>query len=262
MKICFEATRRGISLRWSPSIDRPTVERPIVADGEEMTRESLRQMILDEAGHFLRDMEWRYKQARDLYEEVGLRGLASGNVIPLPSRKITAEDIDDTRHRLTGYTVTANSPGAGSIAWAGLHIVYNGVDYTVVDGNTALKYVWFVKPGSGTSATLSMSNTKPTLTADDILVFINNGGTPIVAASDGAASLPRIVGDNAVDNGAIVANAVDTAKLANNAVDSTKLADGAVSTSLKLADNIVSGTKLTAGAVSPTKLNILAHVLY
>lgn len=219
----------------------------------------LRPFLVDDLGRTLDDIEWRFGQA--LAREAGLPG----------ARQVTAEDLDTTQHVLTGYTVTNNSPIAGSIAWASLHIVYAGVDYTITDGNTALKYAYFVKPGSGTSATLTLSNTKPTLGPDDLLVFINNGGTAIVAGASASASLPNVVANGAVDSSAIAAGAVGTtalaggavtgAILATGAVGSTNIAGGAVGTAA-LASGAVTSTILAAGAVTATRLSILDHVLY
>lgn len=260
------------------------------------TRDEVRSVVLQEAGHFLEDFEWRYKQARDLYEEMQLleavkelpEGAVTvdqgGNIIPFRSRKLTAEDINDTTHRLTGYTVTPNSStsptvtaAAGNFAWAGLHIVYRGVDYTIADGAGGLtnKYFTFVyttvtTTGSTGTASLAASTTKPTLAADDILVFINpptnaaagtSAGTPIVAASDANGSLPRIVGNATVDTAALQASAVTSNELGTNAVIAGKIANGAVNSNLLFTTGVVDSGALGPGAATASKLNILSHIL-
>jgi len=117
------------------------------------------------------DAERRLAQAREIEQAVAM-GRARATV--------HTEDLNVGFHMIDGYTLTANSPAAGSIAWASLHVVLLGIDYTITDGNTANKYAWFVKPAAGvTTATLQTSNTLPVLGANDALIFVNNGGTPI-----------------------------------------------------------------------------------
>jgi len=147
----------------------------------------LRSMIHDEFAAAVADVERRLGQAREL-ERSALLG---------ERRQVHAEDLNLTKFMIDGYTLTANSPVAGSIAWSSLHVVFMGVDYTIADANTALKYAWFVKPGSGTTATLQTSNTMPTLGANDALIFINNGGTPISVLES---SVAYAVGPGAIGN--------------------------------------------------------------
>src|SRR3954471_8087747 len=107
---------------------------------DQSTREEIKSLLYDELSHFLNDIEFRLAQT-----------YAVTNRQPM----LYAEDICDNIHRITGYTVTANSPSGGSIAWASVHIVYNGVDYTLTNGNTALKYTWF---DAALSTTVLQSN--------------------------------------------------------------------------------------------------------
>ena len=129
---------------------------------------------------------------------------------------------------LDGYTLTANSPTAGKIAWSSLHVVFLGVDYTITDGNTLDKYVWFVKPASGTTATLTTGAALPALGPNDSLIFVNNGGTPI-SALETAVSY-------AVGAGVIGAAQLDTATsqllstLQANDIALQSAVDGAIST--------------------------------
>lgn len=159
---------------------------------------SLRNFMHEEFAHFLTDIEFRVKQAYDVTN----RSLSGTGMV-------YAEDLHLMSHQITGYTMTSNSPTAGSIAWTAVHIVFNGVDYTCADGNTASRYVWFIKPASGTTASLSTSNIKPVLGPNDCLVFVNNAGTPINAVG---ATIPVALADGAVDTNAIQAGAVTSAK--------------------------------------------------
>ena len=159
----------------------------------------LRALIHDEMAAAVADVERRLGQSREL-EQSALFGAV---------RSVHAEDLNLDKHIIDGYTLTANSPIAGSIAWSAVHIVYLGVDYLATDGNTALKYTWFVKPGTGTAVTLTSSNTMPTLGADDAIIFINNGGVPISSLSSSIAY-------------AVGADVIGTTQIANGAVTSTK----------------------------------------
>lgn len=238
-----------------------------------LLRPALRDAIHAECGHVLRDIEWRYAQARDLLNEAA----GSNTLEPRGLRKLTAEDFNVLRHQLTGYTVTnnVNATGAatpGSIRWQSLHIVYAGVDYTIADGASLLKYHSFVKPASGTTASLTSSDTKPTLGQDDLLVFVNNGGIATVAASDGSASLPAVVANGAVDTSALADGAVQGTKILDQGIGANKLGTGSINAATMffgkvvntgaLADNAVTATQLNGGSVTATKLNVLSHTLY
>lgn len=225
----------------------------------------IENILHDKLAHFLTDIDFRISQANAIVDRGTTAGAREG--------KVYAEDLNLIgRHFLTGYTITANTPAAGSIAWANLHVVYNGVDTTLTDGNTALKYAWWSP--TTTPTVVQVSNTKPVLAAGEVLLFVNTGGTPKVMLSDTNQSLPSVLGDASVDSGAIIANAVTTAAIATNAVTSNELAanavtagqlaDGAVTrvaqlaanvvTSAAIADNAITSTEILANAVTSAKV--------
>ena len=72
--------------------------------------------------------------------------------------------------------ITDNSPGAGSIAWTGVTIEYKGTTYTIANGNSAMKFLWW---DFDSPTALQESDTLPTLVDDDgdIIVFLNLSGT-------------------------------------------------------------------------------------
>ena len=327
MKICLEATAGKISLnvtlpafvtaafdavaRTARAIEEDTrpalaptsfYERhPLESPGTAVTRDDVRQVVLAEAGHVLTDLEWRLSQARDLVADAhqlaatvdarlgdGVILPSSANVVPI-RRQITAEDINSTSHQLTGYTVTSNTPIAGSIQWVALQIIYKGVQYNVtVDGtaagsttgNTALRFAYFVKASFVTVVTaastdavtgvvtpavfsgmLTASATKPSLTADDLLVFVNTTGTVYVAGADSAASLPGVIADAAVDNGALQTDAVTGIKILANSIGSGKLGTGAINLATQFNAGVVTATVLGRSAVTAASLNTTAHTL-
>lgn len=147
-------------------------EQPSIPEGFDIMAlvDAIKAGVRHEMDAAVADIERRLAQAREIE-----RAIETG----IPRQTIHAEDLNLGFAMIDGYTLTANSPAAGSIAWASLHVVLEGIDYTIADANTNLKYAWFVKPGSGTTATLQTSNTMPVLGAKDALIFINNTGTPI-----------------------------------------------------------------------------------
>lgn len=216
-----------------------------------MTKSDLRAFMHEEFSHFLSDIEYRLKQT---YE---VAGRVAGNALD----KVYAEDLSLSSHLITGYTMSSNTPSAGSIAWTAVHIVFAGVDYTIADGNTANKYAWFVKPGSGTTATLQTGNTKPTLTPNDCLVFVNNSGTAVNALTS---SIPVVLADGAVDAGAIMNGAVTADKTnfyttlsnaitaaQNDADAAIALADGSISTYYQQTAPWPNGDATAGGATNP-----------
>lgn len=188
----------------------------------------------------------------------------------LPHR-ITSEMLNLARPILDGFTISDNSPLAGSIAWADCNIVYKGTKHTITNGNTNLKYVYWTL--ATTPTTFKTSATKPTLTDDDILICINDGGIHRLTVGEGRMVNGAAVLDGSISSGELGSGAVTTAKLASGAVDSTILASGAVTTAklasgavdatalasnsvttAKLAANAVDGTKISSGAVGTTQL--------
>jgi len=247
---------------------------------EESLDDVVTKILEGKLHNLLKDAAWRIKSAAD------------------GDGKITAEMLNISKHLLTGYTITDNSPTAGKIAWADLHIVYKGTDYTITDGNTDLKYSWWDYSATPNTV-LQSTGTKPTMTEDDILVFINESGvhhTVMSRAIPGAALLDSSVtqyelgsasvvatkiADGAVTEGKVGALAISSGKLADLAVlegkigslavTEAKLAALAVATG-KMADLAVTEGKLAAGAVtaakvgdgviSTKKLNLTSHFIY
>lgn len=176
--------------------------------------------------------------------------------------RIHTSDLNIATHMLDGYVFTNNSPAAGSVAWADVNIVYKGQTYTITNGNTTYKYIFW--QFSATDKTkLQTSNTKPILTQDDILIGVNDGGiftltmapgklTPGSALLDGSVGTNEL-GTNAVTTAKIAASAITTNELASGAVTEVKLGANAVTTA-KIASNAVTANELSNGAVTNAKL--------
>lgn len=189
-----------------PEVDSaPTTDEPVPvittlrAEGEpaappEVVDGDLVSQLREEMRAAVADIEWRLAQQYELK-------LREATGAPMVDH-LYVEDINDGVHRMTGYTVTNNTP-AGGITWASLHIVFKGVDYTIADGNTTNKYAWFVKPGSGTTATLVTGNTFPTLGPEDALIFVNNAGVArsVLEESVPSAVMPGSISQASIDAG-------------------------------------------------------------
>ena len=230
------------------NIEQPSARVSVPTEAVSVSTEStpdlaqqVRNVVYNEMSHFLSDIEFRVKQAYDVENRQGGIG-----------HKVYAEDLNLQKHQVTGYTITANSPTAGSVAWASVHVVYNGTDYAITDGNTANKYIWFDPAATNGTTTLQSSNTKPDLTAkpDAALLFVNNGGTPVDVLKS---SMPVALANGAVDSSSILSGAVGSGALASGAVTSTAIASGAVGSGA-LASGAVTSTAIASGAVGSTQL--------
>lgn len=183
--------------------------------------EDIISQLRKEMDHKVADVEWRLAQA---YEQK-LRTLTGG----APVDMVTVEDINDGVHRLTGYTLTNNTP-AGGITWASLHVVFKGVDYTIANGSltSAQKYAWFVKPASGTAATLQVGAAMPTLGPEDALIFVNNNGVGVSALES---SVPAALPSGVVTSAALASDVSGLlTQLQNDLLLAQNTADGAVQT--------------------------------
>lgn len=159
--------------------------------------------------------------------------LADGAVtnMKLAAGAVTEAKTNWQTHLLSDYGIADNTPMVGFISWSGVKIVYKGVEYEVMDGSTDKLYVWwdFDYP-----TIMQTAQTLPTMTDDDVLVFLNKNGTHLV--------VPKAT---VVDGSLLVSESVLTDALAANAV-----------TAIKLAANAVTTVALSAGAVTAEKINV------
>lgn len=209
----------------------------------------IENVLHDKLSHFLDDITFRIGQAYEVAERAG--GGGKGTVY--------AEDLNiKDRVFLTGYAITNNTPAAGSIAWTDLHVVYNGVDYSITNGNTALQYVYFTPPltapAAGTTTALKFSAAKPVLADGDVLLFVNEAGVARNMLSDTNASMPRIVATNAIDADSIATNAVTRDAIKNSEIVAGKLAQGSINNANLLTNKVITSTVLADSAVTGLQL--------
>jgi len=144
---------------------------------------------------------------------------------------------------LTGDSWSDDTPAAGSISWNEHTLVFNGVAYTIVAGNTSNTYVYF--DGTTTYAT---SNTIPTLTNSQFNIAVNNSGVADLAWM-GVCRIPTAI----IGTAAIADAAIATAKIADLAVIEAKIDDLAVGTA-KIAELAVVGAKIANATIGSAKI--------
>jgi len=244
------------------------------------TDQDIRNLMHDEFNHFLTDIEYRLKQTYEVERRVinaaehglsdsSIERLSNARVPVMAGGSVYAEDLSLNTHMITGYTVTANTPAAGQIAWTNLHIVFGGVDYTVADGNAATTdyYLWFqlstaTTTGATGTATLQKNivTNKPTLTNGDAIVFLNNAGTPVKVME---MNIPPVVANNAVDAGAIQSLAITAGKIANNTITATQISNTANITGTQLSSTagLVGGQLASNANIAGTQISPTANLV-
>ena len=100
----------------------------------------------------------------------------SGNASTQTSSYSTTPKVDNNLLKHTiDKAFSDNSPSAGYVSWAGVHVYYDGVVYEIADGNTNKKYIYWDKSVSTTE--FQTSDDLPTLDNEDFLVATNDGGS-------------------------------------------------------------------------------------
>ncbi|KYD09645.1 hypothetical protein [Saccharococcus caldoxylosilyticus] len=166
--------------------------------------------------------------------------------------RVHSHDLNLATHLLDGYVFTNNSPQAGYVAWTDVNIVYKGVTYTITNGNTNKKYIWWDFDATDNTK-LQASDTKPTLTVDDVLIGINEGGTFHLTMAPGKMTPGGALLDGSVGSNELATGAVTTAKLADLAITSQKISDSAI-TETKIASNAITSVKIASNAVDSSKI--------
>lgn len=90
------------------------------------------------------------------------------------AHSVEVDKLSVLTHILSGATWADNSPVAGSVAWSGAKMTYNGHTYTIANGNTNKKYIWW---DLDNSTAFQTSDAKPAITDDDCIVAYNDAGT-------------------------------------------------------------------------------------
>lgn len=135
-------------------------------------------------------------------------------------------------------TLSANSPSAGYISWTAFSIRYGDVSRDIAAGNTNKRYAYWLWNGGNPASTLTVADELPTtLTADDLVLFVNRGGIPVNAQSA-----------NVIEGSLIATESIIGSSLQANTVDATRIQ----------ADTLTS-REIKAGAITASELSLSSY---
>lgn len=144
-------------------------------------------------------------------------------------------------------TFTDNSPGAGSVAWEKVIVEYSGNQYTITDGNTSDKWIYWEL---ATPTVFAHSATFPTTSSDSILIGANTTGTFRNAWKSGqGVNAEAVVGTLVaaqIAADAITADKIDVAQLSAISADLGTITAGTVTgATLQTTATASRGVKIT-----------------
>lgn len=182
---------------------------------------------------------WYWARTQDLSDNTSVTEAGSVNATTatvvstdIGTFAITASKIYTRIPILDGDTWTDNSPSPGYVAWNSHTIYYNGVAYTMVAGNTNLKYIYW---GMG-NTTYFTSDTNPAFGTDyEFVIATNISGTHDLAWN---AIANQVIGSAYIQD-----LAVTNAKIANLAVDNAKIND-------------LNAIKINAGDIATARMQV------
>lgn len=147
------------------------------------------------------------------------------------------------------YAITNNSPSPGYVRWTDVNIQYKGVSYSITDGYTNYRYIYWL---AATPTSFVVSDTFPLLGMDDLLVFLNKDGISMVVPTatilDGGLIVP-----GSIYASAIAANTITGGQIAAGTISAANIAAGTITTD-KIAANTIGAGNIAAGAVIADKI--------
>ena len=148
---------------------------------------------------------------------VGSLNLALDAVLPehLSAAAIKAAQPQWATHALNkDYVVINNSPLNGYIAWQNVKITYKGEEYSVIDGNTNMRYIWW---DYNYPTVMQTTDDFPELTDDDVLVFFNKFGAhltvPGATVLDGGLIVPGTITADALAAACVLAKHIGAGEI-------------------------------------------------
>jgi len=191
--------------------------KPIIEDAEQViTHDEEGNAVIDP--NKLADKMVGLNHALQIAEKaVGSLNLALDAVLPehLSAAAIKAAQPQWATHALNkDYTVINNSPLAGYIAWQNVKITYKGEEYSVIDGNTNMRYIWW---DYNYPTVMQTTDDFPELTDDDVLVFFNKFGAhltvPGATVLDGGLIVPGTITADALAAACVLAKHIGVGEI-------------------------------------------------
>lgn len=136
------------------------------------------------------------------------------------------------------YTLLSNSPVSGQIAWSDVHLVYDGVDYSITNGTTNKRFVYWLKSAP---TVFQVADNLPALGPDDTVVFLNKNGIAI-----------NVLNATALEGDLVVPGTITSNAIATDAIDATHIKSDAI-----LARHILAG-EVTADKITISSLCALS----
>jgi microcystin-dependent protein len=133
--------------------------------------------------------------------------------------------------------LSANSPSAGLISWTGFSIAYGGINVAIAAGNTSHVYAYWLWNGGAPLSALTFADVAPTLTDDDLMLFVNRNGIPV-----------SVQGANVVDGSLITTGSIIGTSVAAGTIQGANIAAGTLT-----AGNIQAGA-ITANELSTSSI--------
>lgn len=159
-----------------------------------------------------------------------------------------------------------HAPTAGAVQWTGMRVLLEGTEYTIADGTTTAKWIYWTR---GENIFRTSASAFPALTNHDYLIAWNNAGTiatlwnnwlrsGLIAADLLAASNVITVTAQIAD--AIITNAkiasLDAGKITTGTLDAARLSAGTayITGTAQIADAIITGAKIQDASISSAKI--------
>ena len=175
---------------------------------------------------------------------------------------VTTAKLTIASHFVDNLVLTNDSPSARYIAWSACTMTYNGTQQSISGGYTDEKYIYW--DFDTTPTVFRTSATKPSLTASDCLIAINDTGTArqVLGAT--------LIHGNSIMTGSIYAdeiatNAVTAAKIAVDAVTAGKIMAGEIQgyhikggtiTGELIASETILGANIVGGTITANEVNV------
>lgn len=133
-------------------------------------------------------------------------------------------------------TITHNAPSEGFFTWGPFTIQYLGVGYSIPEGWTDQRWVWWRYNGGGGNSILEAGENVPLdLTDDDIVLFGNKGGVGIRVQSS------NFVDGELIVDGTILSEAVATNFLYSGVVKAEQITTGSLIADVTISGSIATG---------------------